>query len=69
MFPVAASRAAQAQVARVYRLLGVEDRLWRDEFEGGHVWSGRLAYDFMARYLGPPEASAPGPAGDTPAGS
>lgn len=60
MFPVDASRAAQEQVARVYRLLGVEDRLWRDEFEGGHVWSGRLAYDFMARYLGPPAASASG---------
>jgi dienelactone hydrolase len=53
MFPVAASRAAQEQVARAYRLLGAEDRLWRDEFAGGHVWSGRLAYDFMDRYLRP----------------
>jgi dienelactone hydrolase len=61
LFPVAASRAAQEQVARVYRLLGVEDRLWRDEFAGGHSWSGRLAYDFMDRYLRAPVAPDPAP--------
>ena len=34
-----------------YRLLGVEDQLWRDEFDAGHRWSGRLAYEFMGPLL------------------
>jgi dienelactone hydrolase len=50
-FPIAASREAHRTLERVYRLLGAEDRLWRDEFDGGHAWSGRLAYEFMDRYL------------------
>ncbi len=50
-FPIAASRAAHRTLARAYRLLGVGDQLWRDEFDAGHRWSGRLAYEFMDRYL------------------
>ena len=50
-FPIAASRAAHRTLERAYRLLGVEDRLWRDEFDAGHRWSGRRAYAFMDRYL------------------
>ena len=54
---IGAQGAHEEQVARVYRLLGAGERLWRDELEGGHVWSGRPAYVFTARYLGPPAAS------------
>lgn len=50
-FPIEASREAHRMLERAYRLLGAEDRLWRDEFDDEHVWSGRLAYDFMDRYL------------------
>jgi dienelactone hydrolase len=50
-FPIEGSREAHRTLERAYRLLGAADRLWRDEFEGGHRWSGRLAYDFMDRYL------------------
>ena len=50
-FPIAASRTAHATLERAYALLGVREHLWRDEFDAGHEWSGRLAYDFMARYL------------------
>ncbi|MAG35934.1 MAG: acetylxylan esterase [Dehalococcoidia bacterium] len=51
IFPIEASREAHQTLERAYRLLGVEDRLWRDEFDAGHRWSGRLAYKFMDRYL------------------
>jgi dienelactone hydrolase len=50
-FPIEGSREAHRTLARAYRLLGAEDHLWRDEFDGGHRWSGRLAYRFMDRYL------------------
>ena len=51
IFPIAASRAAHRTWRRAYRLLGVEDQLWRDEFDAGHRWSGRRAYEFMDCYL------------------
>ena len=53
IFPIEASRQAHRTLQRTYQLLDVEDRLWRDEFDGGHRWSGRIAYQFMDRYLKP----------------
>jgi hypothetical protein len=50
-FQIAASREAHRTLERAYRLLGAADALWRDEFDAGHRWSGRLAYTFMDRYL------------------
>lgn len=50
-FPIEGSREAHQTLTRAYALHGAADRLWRDEFEGEHAWSGRLAYDFMDRYL------------------
>lgn len=50
-FPVEGSREAQRTLERAYHLLGAERDLWRDEFEGGHRWSGQLAYAFMDEYL------------------
>jgi dienelactone hydrolase len=49
--PVEASREAHRTLERAYALHGAADCLWRDEFDAGHQWSGRLAYDFMDRYL------------------
>ena len=61
-FPVEGSREAQRTVARAYELLGATDALWRDEFDGGHRWSGRLAYAFMDRYLKEQPSAPAGPA-------
>ena len=36
---------------RVYKALGAEDQLKVDRFEGGHEWSGRLAYPLLEKVL------------------
>jgi len=51
-FPIEHSRRAYRRLARAYRVLGAHDRLARDEFEGGHRFSGRLAFEWMERWLG-----------------
>ena len=34
-----------------YQLLGADDRLAIDYFDGGHVWHGTVAWDWLARWL------------------
>ena len=46
-FPIEASREAAAAVRRAYDVAGVPDRFDVDEFDGGHRWSGRKAYDWL----------------------
>ncbi len=44
----------QEQVAitqQAYALLGVSDHLATDYFDGGHEWHGRLAFDWLDRWL------------------
>lgn len=36
---------------RAYDLLGAPDRLATDYFDGGHVWHGTLAFDWLQRWL------------------
>lgn len=36
---------------RAYSLLGVEDRFAIDIFDGGHVWHGTVAFDWLERWL------------------
>ncbi len=50
-FPIAATREAYAVVRTAYEAAGVPDRLAIDEFDGGHEFSGRLAFDFLSRWL------------------
>lgn len=50
-FPVEASREAYSVLQRAYAAAGVPDHLARDEFEGGHEFSGRLAFDWFKRWL------------------
>lgn len=50
-FPIAASRKAHAVLERAYAVAGASDRLERDEFDGGHQFSGRRAFDFMGKWL------------------
>ncbi len=51
-FPVQASLEAWAQVARIYQAAGVPEKAALDLFDGGHQFSGRLAFDFLVRWLG-----------------
>jgi len=50
-FPIAATREAYAHLERIYTAAGVNDRLWLDEFDGGHRFNGAKAFDFFTRYL------------------
>jgi len=50
-FPIGATREAFALVRSAYQAAGVPERLAIDEFDGGHAFSGRLAFDFLARCL------------------
>jgi dienelactone hydrolase len=43
---------ALARTRRAYQALGAEDRLHLDRFEGGHEWSGRVAYPLLEKILG-----------------
>jgi dienelactone hydrolase len=43
--------AAYAVVERIYEVAGQPERLALDCFPGHHCWSGRLAWDFLARHL------------------
>jgi dienelactone hydrolase len=43
---------ALARMRLAYKALGAPDRLLVDRFEGGHVWSGRLAYPQLEKALG-----------------
>ncbi|UCH33292.1 MAG: alpha/beta fold hydrolase [Armatimonadota bacterium] len=50
-FPIEHSRRAYRHVAKAYRVLHAPDRLACDEFDGGHRFSGRLAFDWMDTWL------------------
>jgi len=50
-FPLEATREAYAVVRRAYEAAGAPERLALDEFDGGHMFSGRLAFDFVSRWL------------------
>ena len=39
------------RLERVYRALGVENRLYFDNFEGGHRWNGEVAFPVFDRLL------------------
>jgi dienelactone hydrolase len=50
-FPVETSREAHKVLERIYAVAGASDRLARDEFDAGHQFSGRLAFDFVGKWL------------------
>ncbi|BCS33275.1 xylan esterase [Luteitalea sp. TBR-22] len=60
-FPIAGSRAASAELTRLYDLLGAGDRLARVENDATHGWTQPLregAYQALGRWLGRPGPSA-----------
>jgi dienelactone hydrolase len=44
------------EVQQIYAVAGVADRLQQEVFPGAHGFSGRLAFDFFERWLGPVRA-------------
>ncbi len=53
-FPIEASREASQAVQLSYEVAGVPERFDVDEFDGGHRWSGRRAYEWLDRWLASP---------------
>jgi len=51
IFPIEAVEQALEQIRSVYRLLGQEELLDSDIFEGDHQISGKKAYDWLAKWL------------------
>lgn len=52
IFPAVAFRRSFAEVQKVYRVFGAEDRLGSEIHAGGHVFSGREGFPFLERLLG-----------------
>lgn len=50
-FPTAAALEGYALARRAYTLLGAEDRLDVEVFDGGHAFSGRKAFSWLDRWL------------------
>ena len=48
MFRIAGAREANEEIRRVYALIGAEDRLAIDEFDGKHQISGAKSFDFFS---------------------
>jgi len=48
LFPIAGAREAHAAVRRVYALMGAEENLMIDEFDGKHRISGAKSFDFFS---------------------
>ena len=49
LFPMEASLKAHENVKRIYSLMGAEDKLHTDVFNGKHSVSGRKSFDFLAK--------------------
>lgn len=50
-FPIQASREAFSAVQSAYEAAGVPEKVAIDEFDGGHMFSGRKAFDWVARWI------------------
>jgi dienelactone hydrolase len=52
IFPVAATRRAFAELKKIYRAFGAEDRLGLHVFQGEHAFNGKQGWKFTRRHLG-----------------
>lgn len=48
LFPIEASRKAHEKIGKIYALVGAENNLTVDVFDGKHSVSGRKSFDFLA---------------------
>ena len=51
IFPIEGTRRGLNDLHPIYSCLGADDHLDADLFEGGHQWSGKKAYDWLAKWL------------------
>ncbi len=49
LFPIEASKTAHEKIKRVYSLIGAEDKLHIDVFDGKHSVSGRKSFEFLSK--------------------
>lgn len=49
LFPIEASEKAHKKIERIYSLMGAEDKLLIDVFDGKHSVSGRKSFDFLSK--------------------
>lgn len=56
-FPVEETRKAVEVVMRAYKAANALERFTYDEFDGGHMWHGKVSIQFLKRWL-PPKVSA-----------
>ncbi len=54
IFPIAEAREGFEKLTRVYKLMGAEDRLEADFFDGPHAWSNRNTLPFLTKHFGVP---------------
>jgi dienelactone hydrolase len=50
-FVIEDAQAAYSRVERLYRAIGAGDKIAADVFDGGHRFSGAMAFDWFARWL------------------
>ena len=48
IFPIDASKKAHESIKRIYALMGAEENLTIDIFNGKHSVSGRKSFDFLS---------------------
>ena len=51
IFPIDAARTTMGSLHAVYAQHGAARALEHDVFDGGHQWSGRVAYPFFEEHL------------------
>ena len=51
IFPIKATEEAFRKLEKIYHLLGADDKIDKDIFEGDHQISGAKAYDWFVRWL------------------
>ncbi len=49
LFPIEASKTAHEKIRRIYSLVGSEDKLHIDVFDGKHSVGGRKSFDFLSK--------------------
>lgn len=52
LIPARWANEALVRMGRAYRALGAADRLMVDRFDGGHQWSGHVAYPLLEKEIG-----------------
>jgi len=52
IFPIGPTRRAYRELRKTYKLLGAEQDLESDFFDGPHAWSNRKSVPFLKKHFG-----------------